>query len=84
MAQDIKLYALSTCVHCKRAKEFLDELGVQYDATYVDRLAGEEREQALADVKKFNPALSFPTLVVGEQCIVGFKKSEIEKALQQA
>jgi glutaredoxin len=25
MASPIKVYALSTCIHCKHAKEFLDE-----------------------------------------------------------
>ncbi|MFO8033295.1 MAG: glutaredoxin family protein [Desulfohalobiaceae bacterium] len=82
MAQDIMLYALSTCIHCKRTKEFLDQLGIEYDVVYVDRLAGEERNQAIEEVKKFNPALSFPTLVAGEDCIVGFKKDQIEKAVQ--
>ncbi|MFP4212775.1 MAG: glutaredoxin family protein [Desulfohalobiaceae bacterium] len=82
MAQDILLYALSTCIHCKRTKEFLDQLGIDYDVVYVDRLAGEERNQAIEEVKKFNPALSFPTLVAGQECIVGFKKDQIEKAVQ--
>ncbi len=84
MPKDIKLYALSTCIHCKRTKEFLDELGIEYDFTYLDQLSGEERDQAIEEVKKFNPALSFPTLVVGDECIVGFKKDKIEKAVQKA
>lgn len=84
MPKDIKLYALSTCIHCKRTKEFLDELGIEYDCTYLDQLSGEERDQVIEEVKKFNPALSFPTLVVGEECIVGFKKDKIEKAVQKA
>jgi glutaredoxin len=83
MSKDITLYALSTCVHCKNTKKFLDEKGVDYECTYVDRLSGDERQQAIEEVKKNNPNLSFPTLLIGNRCIVGFKKDEIQDALEQ-
>ncbi len=83
MSKDVTLYALSTCVHCKNTKKFLDEKGVDYDYTYVDRLSGDERQQAIDEVKKNNPNLSFPTLLIGDKCIVGFKKDEIQDALEQ-
>ena len=34
----IMLYALSTCVWCKKTKKFLDQLGVEYNYVYVDQL----------------------------------------------
>ncbi|HQE97205.1 MAG TPA: glutaredoxin family protein [Methanothrix sp.] len=77
----IRLFALSTCIWCKKTKEFLSSLGVAYDFIYVDLLKGEERAEAIAEVKKYNPKLSFPTLVVGERCIVGLKEKEIMEAL---
>ena len=83
MSKDVTLYALSTCVHCKNAKKFLDEKGIDYECTYVDRLGGDERQQAIDEVKKNNPNLSFPTLLIGDKCIVGFKKDEIQDALEQ-
>ena len=52
-----------------------------FDFIYVDQLKGEERAEAIAEVKKYNPNLSFPTLVVGERCIVGLKEKEIREAL---
>lgn len=78
---DVFLYALSTCVHCKKAKEYLEEKGVNYDVCYVDRLAGKEREDAISAVKKHNPALSFPTIVIGDDVIVGFNENAINSAL---
>ena len=39
----IMLYALSTCIWCKKTKEFLSSVGVAYDYIYVDLLKGEER-----------------------------------------
>ncbi len=82
MAEKVKLYALSTCIHCKNTKELLDEKNVEYDCVYVDLLKGEDRNKVLNEVKDLNPRLSFPTLVIGDKCIVGFRKEEIEEALK--
>ena len=82
MADKVKLYALSTCSHCKKTKELLQNQGVDYDATDVDQLEGEKRQEAIEEVKQYNPSLSFPTLVIGDKCIVGYKKDEIEEALK--
>ena len=35
----------------------------------------------LEDVKKFNPKCSFPTIIIGEKVIVGFRENEIREAL---
>lgn len=79
---DVVLYSLTTCIFCKRTKEFLDECGVQYQCILVDQLQGEERKQVIEDIKKVNPKLSFPTLVVDGEPIIGFKKDDIEEALR--
>jgi glutaredoxin len=47
----------------------------------VDMLEGEERAAILEDVKKFNPKCSFPTVIIGNTVIVGFKEKEIKEAL---
>ena len=77
----VKVYALSTCIHCKHCKEYLDERGQPYECVYVDRLAGEERSETIAAIKKVNPNLSFPTVMVDNTVIVGFDKEQLEKAL---
>ncbi len=81
MQSNVKIYTLSTCSHCKAAKRFLDECTVKYDATEVDLLKGEERAAILEEVKKWNPNCSFPTIIIGDEVIVGFKEGEIRKAL---
>jgi glutaredoxin len=83
MQQDsVKVYTLSTCGHCKATKKLLDECTVQYDFTDVDLLEGSERAAVLEDVKKFNPACSFPTIIIGDKVIVGYKENEIKEALK--
>ena len=78
----IVLFALSTCVWCKRTKQFLSNIGVEYDYVFVDRLAGQEKNDTIKEMEKWNPRCSFPTLVINdEKCIIGFKEDEIREAL---
>jgi glutaredoxin len=79
----LTLYALSTCGWCRRTKDLLNELGVEYDFVYVDKLEGTERENAIETVKKWNPSSSFPLLVINdEKCIVGFREDQIRESLK--
>lgn len=77
----VKIYSLSTCSHCKAAKKFLGECTIKYDFVDVDLLEGDERKAIVEDVRKFNPRCSFPTIIIGEKVIVGFKETEIKEAL---
>lgn len=82
MSERVKLFALSTCVHCKNAKKFLDENNIPYQCIYVDTLTGDERKETIAEVKKHNPSASFPTIIIdGDRVIVGFRKDEIKEVL---
>ena len=77
------LYALSTCVWCKKTKQLLDKMGVEYDYIYVDLLQGDEKSKVVKEQMKWNPQCSYPTLVLNEKnCIVGFKEDEIFEALK--
>ena len=77
----VKIYTLSTCSHCRNAKKFLNDCGVAYDFVDVDLLQGEERAAMIEEVKKYNPNCSFPTLLIGDKTIVGFREDEIKEAL---
>jgi glutaredoxin-like protein NrdH len=78
---EVKIFSLSTCSHCKATKKFLGECTIKYEFINVDQLQGDERKAIIADVKKFNPRCSFPTIIIGEKVIVGFKEKEIKEAL---
>ena len=47
----IKLFALSTCVWCKKIKRLLDSLELAYDYVYVDTLKKADRDQAMDELK---------------------------------
>jgi glutaredoxin-like protein NrdH len=82
-AGKVMLYALSTCIWCKKTKRLLNELGVEYDYIDVDLSEGAEETAALEAVKKFNPSRSFPTLIIDdEKAVLGFNEKEIREALK--
>jgi glutaredoxin-like protein NrdH len=77
----VKMYTLSTCSHCKATKKLLNDCAVKYEFTDVDLLSGEEKAAVMADVRKFNPRCSFPTIIIGDKVIVGFDETAIKEAL---
>ena len=78
----VKLYALSTCGWCKKTKRFLDDNNVDYEYEYVDRLSGAERDRVMAEVERWNPRRTFPTVVVDDkEVVVGFKEDRLREVL---
>ena len=75
------VYALSTCGHCRAAKKFLADKGVEYDSIDVDLLPRDDLRKTLSEVAKLNPSQSFPTIVIGDVVIVGNREAEILEAL---
>ena len=81
MNDHVKLYALSTCIHCRDTKDFLDKCGVDYDCVDVDKLEGDERRRLIDEIKETNPSCAFPMIMIGPKVIIGFRKEEIKEAL---
>jgi glutaredoxin len=77
----VMLYALSTCGWCAKTKQLLSDLGVAFDYLYVDRVSPDEQKAVVKEVEQYNPTLSFPTVVIGDQTIVGFREDDIRRAL---
>jgi glutaredoxin len=81
MPATVKLYTLSTCGHCTATKKFLDNCAVAYDATDVDLIDDKNRAAVLEAVKRYNPRFTFPTIIIGDTVIIGFREHEIREAL---
>mgnify|MGYP001189136341 FL=1 len=81
MAYKVKVYTLSTCSHCKAAKKYLQDNGIKFKSTDVDLLEGSKKENILQEIVKYNPQRSFPTIIIGDKIIVGFREAEIRQAL---
>jgi glutaredoxin-like protein NrdH len=78
----VVLYALSTCVWCKKTKKLLTELGVDFSYVYVDLLEGKEKANVVDEVTRYNSMRSFPTLVIDDKTsIVGYQEKRIREVL---
>lgn len=77
----VRLYALSTCGHCKAVKKLLAERAVPYELVEVDLLEGDARSEAIAAVKQYNSRCTFPTVIIGDAIIIGHREEEIRQAL---
>ncbi len=78
----VLFYGLSTCIWCRRTRQYLEEQGVAFHFYYVDLLGGQEREDVIGQVRRWNPATSFPTIVIDENhSVIGYRPEEIAEAL---
>ncbi|MFH1151142.1 MAG: glutaredoxin family protein [Actinomycetota bacterium] len=74
---DLVLFALSTCPHCRRARDFLGTNDLTYRFVYLDQLKGDEQKEVLEITDRFNPRRSFPTLVIDDEgVLVGFSETD--------
>jgi len=76
------MYGLSTCVWCKKTRQLLTDLGVDFDYYYVDLFSGKERDDIIDEIERFNPIGSYPMVVIDrKKAILGFNEKEIRETL---
>lgn len=80
----VMVYTLSTCGWCKKMKKLLTSLDIEYEYIDIDLLEGEEDERVREEMKKHNPRLTCPTLVVddGKEVVIGFDEDEVRRCLE--
>ena len=78
----VRFFALSTCGWCKKTKRFLDAHNVKYEIDYVDLLSGAEKAHVMAEMDRWNPRRTCPTVVVDDsEVVVGFKQDRLQEVL---
>jgi glutaredoxin len=79
----VMIFTLSTCGWCKKTKKLLKDLDVEYEYVDIDTLSGKEREKVREELRKHNPRMSAPTVVIddGKNVIIGFNEEEVREAL---
>ncbi len=78
----VLLYALSTCIWCKKTRQFLEDEGVTFDFVYVDLVDPDERREIRQTIRDLTASTSFPATVIDAQdCIVGYKPDTIKERL---
>ena len=72
----IKIYSAPFCGYCRVAKDFFDKKGLVYEE--VDVSVDEKAAQEM--VARTNQ-MGVPVIEIGEEVVIGFNKSQIEKIL---
>ena len=75
------MYALSTCVWCKRTKQFLKDNDVDYEYVDVDLESGEDRKKIERELAS-RECYVYPALLIDDRRLVrGFNVEEIKEVL---
>ncbi len=61
-------------------KKFLDGYNIKYELIEVDLLDSGEQWVTSKEVKRYNPAVTYPTLVI-EEVVLGLDEEAIKNAL---
>ena len=78
----VLLYAISTCIWCKKTKRLLQDLGIAYDYIDVDLLPEKEKNEIRKEVLKWKDRVAYPLIVINnEQCIPTYEPDKIKEVL---
>jgi len=77
----VKIFTISTCIHCKALKRMLDEQGIVYDFEDVDLMPEKERESFIEATREYNEKNAYPIVMIGNKAIVGYQEKLIRSEL---
>ena len=78
------MYALTTCLHCKNTKKFLEENHYDVTVVHLDDYCDAQRAELMEKVRKYNPRGTFPVVLMPNgKVIVGFRKTLLEEAMKK-
>ena len=78
------MYALTTCLHCKNTKKFLEENNYEVTVIHLDDYCDSDRSNLMEKVRKYNPRGTFPVVLMPNgKVIVGFRKLLLQEAMSK-
>jgi glutaredoxin len=78
---EIRLFTISTCFHCRSLKQLLEDNNIAFEFTDVDLMPEEERESFIAAIIEYNKKKTFPVIFIGNKAIIGFQEERIKQEL---
>ena len=79
----VLLYAISTCGWCRRTKNTLNEMNVDYEFIDVDLCSIEDRETIRKDILSRGGHLVYPTIIVDNKILLtGPSREELIEVLE--
>lgn len=81
MTKKIMIYALSTCIWCKKTIAYFKDKKIAFDHVFVDLLSEQEYSDISDIIEQNDPGKSFPLVIIGDRAIVGYSPEEFEECL---
>jgi glutaredoxin len=82
VADEVFLYALSTCPWCRKAKQWFADTGVPFEFVDVDLLKGDEQTAATEKAHELSGGRRFPVAVINGEVVVGFNTARYLELLK--
>lgn len=77
----ITIYALSTCLWCRKTKKYFEEKKVPFEAVDYDKQDEDRQEKMMAEMRAAGCTGSFPFTRIGGACVQGYDPAEFEKLM---
>jgi glutaredoxin len=85
--RDVKIYSLSYCHACDKAKNYLKEKKITFRYLDIDLADSEERTEAAGlfgmDIPEGGISIAFPIILIDGKRIMGFDREKIANALEK-
>lgn len=78
----IVIYALSTCLWCRKTKKYFEEKGLPYESVEYDKLDDKQQTEVIKHIKACGGTGSFPFVKIDGACVQGFNPEDFDRALE--
>lgn len=77
----VRIYALSTCLWCKKTKKYFEDRKISFEAVDYDKQDEAAQEKIKNEMREAGFPCSFPFISIGDACTQGYDPDEFEKML---
>lgn len=79
----VTIYALSTCLWCKKSKKYFEEKNIPFVAVDYDKQDESKQAEMRKEMKEAGCSATFPFIKIGAACTQGYDPLEFEKLLEK-
>ena len=84
-SQEWTIFTLSTCMWCKKCKQYLKDKNIKYRYVDIDKIDPSEKLEVLKYLREnFKPdRISYPFVVCDDKFVVGYDPTKLDKLINQ-
>lgn len=79
----VTIYALSTCLWCKKTKKYFEDRKIEFKAIDYDKQDEARQEELMAEMRAHGGTGSFPFVKIDNACTQGYDPQEFENLLKK-